>query len=158
MYNHAPVDYKCPLCLTAQGVENENTMAKQADVFYRDDHVFGMINSKFVGNNPGHIIVVPIKHYENLYDIPKEVAHRIFDVSQQMALALKEVRNCDGVMTQQNNEPASGQHAFHFHLHVFPRFENDEFEKNIMNVRVADPSERLPYAETLREYFKNHGN
>lgn len=118
MYNHAPEDYKCPLCLTAEGIESGDTMAKQADVFYRDNLVFAMVGSKFVGNNPAHVIIVPNKHFENIYDIPKQVTHRIIDIAQQVAIALKEVRKCDGVMILQNNEPASGQHAFHFHLHA----------------------------------------
>jgi len=155
MYNHAPTDYKCPLCLAIQGVESEQTMVKQDDIFYKDDLVFAMINSKFIGNNPGHVIVVPNQHFENIFDIPQNVAHRIFDVAQKVAIALKEVRKCDGVMTQQNNEPASGQHAFHFHFHIFPRFTNDKFGKNLENVRVADPNERKPYANELRNYFKS---
>jgi len=154
MYNHAPEGYICPLCLTSKGIESEKTMAKQADVFYRDDLVFAMVNSKFVGNNPGHVIVVPNDHYENIYDIPLEVAHRIFDVAQKVALALKDIRRCDGVMTQQNNEPASGQHAFHFHFHIFPRFDGDNFAENINNVRLPLPEERAGYAADLRKYFE----
>lgn len=128
-------------------------MAKQADLFYRDNLVFAMVNSKFVGNNPGHVIVVPNEHYENIYDIPKEIAHQIFDIAQQVAVALKDIRKCDGVMILQNNEPASGQHAFHFHLHVFPRFEGDNLWEKMTNARVSSPAERLPYTESLRNYF-----
>ena len=150
MYNHAPENYKCPLCLAGQGVENEYTMVKQADIFYKDELVFAMINSKFIRTNPGHVIVVPTEHYENIYDISNEVGHRIFDVSKVVALALKEIRGCDGIMIKQNNEPASGQHAFHYHMHVIPRFNNDNLGKKVL---IADPKERLPYADELRKYF-----
>ena len=71
MYNHAPQEYKCPICLAIEGIESEDTMMKQDDIFYRDDLVMAVINSKFVGNNPGHAIVVPLKHYENLYELPE---------------------------------------------------------------------------------------
>ena len=153
MYNHASEDYICPLCLTAQGTESEYTMALQDDIVYRDELVFAMVNSKFVGKNPGHVIVVPLEHYENIYDLPSEVGHRVHDVARQMALALKATRDCDGVMTQQNNEPASGQHAFHFHFHVFPRFNGDELDKNMTQAWVASPEERKPYSGQLKEYF-----
>lgn len=155
MYNHAPADYVCPICLAIQGVENDQTMAKQADIVYRDELALVYVNSKFVGNNPGHVIVVPTAHFENLYELPAAYAHRIIEVSQKMALALKAVRKCDGIWVIQNNEPASGQHAFHYHMHLFPRFDGDNLrELDIAgHVRVADPAERAPYAEALRAYL-----
>ncbi|OFX75701.1 MAG: hypothetical protein A2071_09035, partial [Bacteroidetes bacterium GWC1_47_7] len=139
MYNHAPQEYKCPICLAIEGIESEDTMMKQDDIFYRDDLVMAVINSKFVGNNPGHAIVVPLKHYENLYELPEKEANQIMKVAKEVAIAMKEVRKSDGVMIQQNNEPASGQHAFHYHMHIFPRFEEDHFGENRSNVRVANP-------------------
>lgn len=152
-YNHAPADYKCPICIAVEGIENEYTMMKQDDIFYRDELVMAAINSKFVGDNPGHVIVVPLKHYENLYELPEAEANQIMKVAKAVALAMKVVRKSDGVMIQQNNEPASGQHAFHYHMHIFPRFDGDDFTQNQLNVRVADPEERNPYAEAMRNYF-----
>jgi histidine triad (HIT) family protein len=103
MYNHAPKDYICPICLAIQGVESEQTMAKQADIVYRDKYALAYINSKFVGNNPGHVIVVPTAHFENLYELPSEYAHAIMDVAQKIAIAFKAVRKSDGVWIEQNN-------------------------------------------------------
>ncbi len=37
MHNHAPTNYQCPICLAIEGIENENTWIKPADIFYRDD-------------------------------------------------------------------------------------------------------------------------
>ncbi len=156
MYNHAPENYTCPICLTIQGVENEQNMAKQADIVYRDDLALVFVNSKFIKNNPGHVIVVPTKHFENIYELPAEYAHRVAEIAQKMALALKAVRKCDGIWIEQNNEPASGQHAFHYHMHVVPRFEGDDLKRQLAegNTYVADPKDRVPYAEALREYLK----
>lgn len=154
MHNHAPKDYVCPICLAINGIESEATMMLQDDIVYRDDLVMAVINSKFVGKNPGHVIVVPLKHYENIYDLPQQEAAQIIKVAQKVAVALKSVRKCDGVMIQQNNEPASGQHAFHFHMHLFPRFTDDEFIKNSATVWVATAEERHPYAQALRDYFE----
>lgn len=152
MYNHAPKDYKCVLCLPAQGIESEDTMMKQADIFYKDDLVIAAVNSKFIETNPGHVIIFPIKHYENIYEMPDEVSARVAKVAKQIAIALKEVRKCDGITTQQNNEPASGQHAFHYHFHIFPRWEGDKLYSG-SPVRVSDSSERIPYANALRQFF-----
>lgn len=153
MYNHAPENYKCPICLAVEGVESKDTMMKQDDIFYRDDLVMAVINSKFIGNNPGHVIVVPLKHYENLYELPEKEAGQIMKIAREVALAMKEVRRCEGVMIQQNNEPASGQHAFHYHMHVFPRFNNDNLHENMSKVRVATAEEKMSFSSEMRKFF-----
>ena len=150
MYNYAPSSYKCPICLGVQGIENEDTLLKQSDVVYKDELVTAFINSFFVGKNPGHAIVVPNEHFENIYNLPTEYAHCIFDVAQKIALAMKKTYGCDGIMTQQNNEPASGQHAFHYHLHIFPRYENDQLHSFMNEKRLAPSEERIEYAQKLK--------
>ncbi|NMB56877.1 HIT domain-containing protein [Candidatus Beckwithbacteria bacterium] len=155
MYNHATKNYQCPICLAVKGIENEHTMIKQDDIFYRDDLVMALINFKFVGNNPGHVIVAPLKHYENLYDLPEKEAMRIMKIAKEVSIALKKSRNCDGVMILQNNEPASEQHAFHYHMHLFSRFENGKLHENISNFRVSEAKERKVFSKAMKEYFKN---
>lgn len=150
MHNHAPEDYKCPICLAVEGVESEDTWIKQADIVYRDELVVVFISSKFVKGHEGHPIIVPVKHFENIYDLPSEFGQRISDVAKNVAIALKKVRSCDGVTVVQNNEPAGDQHAFHYHLHLFPRFEGDHFHEELTKSRVSDPHERTEYAEALR--------
>ncbi len=150
MYLHAPKDYLCPICLGLQGVESEATLLKQADLVFKDDLVSVFINSFWIGKNEGHLIVVPNEHFENLYVLPKDVAHRIMEVSQRMAIALKNAYKCDGVMIRQNNEPASDQHAFHYHFHVFPRYEGDALHKNMMNKKSTTQEERKSYAEKIK--------
>lgn len=150
MYNHALQDYKCPICLGAQGIENEDTMLKQADLVFKDNLVSVFINSFFINGNEGHLIVVPNKHFENLYELNPEYAHRIIDISQKMAVAIKKSYGCDGVTIRQNNEPASGQHAFHYHMHIFPRYDNDNFETNVSKKRESTPEERAEYIEKLK--------
>lgn len=158
MYKHAPNNYNCPICLAINGIENEGTMAKQSDIVYRDELVLVYVNSKFIESNPGHVIIVPVEHFENIYELPTKFSHRIAEIAQKMALALKDVRKCDGVWIEQNNEPASGQHAFHYHMHIVPRFKDDNLRSNLAQekVYVSTPEERLPYAEDLKNYLTNN--
>lgn len=155
MYNHVKEGYKCPICIAIQGIENEETMIKQDDIIYKDEVVMGIINSKFVANNPGHAIIVPLIHYEHIYDLPEKETQHIMLVAKKIAIAMKKIRNCDGIMILQNNEPASGQHAFHYHLHIFPRFINDHFTENVSKVRVSQPEERKPYSSAMKAYLLN---
>lgn len=156
MFNHANQDYKCPICLAINGIGNEDTMINQSDIFFKDEHILGIINSKYVENNPGHIILVPREHIENIYDLPDEIGAHIFKLSRIFSIALKEIRKCNGITIRQNNEPASNQHAFHYHLHIFPRFEGDDFEKLSQTANILEPIERKKYADDLRKWIEEN--
>lgn len=152
MYNHAPENYKCPICLGVNGVESEDTLLKQEDLVYKDDLVSVFINSFWVDTAKGHVIVVPNQHYENLYDMPTYVGHRIFEVTQKIAIAMKDSYKCDGITTRQNNEPAGNQHAFHYHQHVYPRYDGDSYNENMTQKSIlSTPEERLEYSRKLKD-------
>ena len=150
--SRAPKDYICPICLGVQGIENDHTLMKQSDVVYKDDLVTGFVNSFFSGKkNNGFVIVVPNEHFENLYVLPAKYGHRIFEVAQKIAIAMKQTYGCDGITTRQNNEPEGDQHAFHFHFHVWPRYKDDDFNKQIPEEKwLAEPTLRATYAQKIR--------
>lgn len=152
MYNHEPENYDCPLCKLSQGTGNEHT--DQDDVFYRDETITGFVAGKWRISNPGHVIVIPNKHIENLYDIDDETLAKIQIFSKKVALALKEVYTCDGVSTRQHNEPSGNQDVWHYHLHVVPRYKDDNFYVKNNEIEWPSKEKRLPYAKKLRKYFK----
>lgn len=156
MHNHASQDYICPICPAIQGFEDERTWIVQNDIVYRDDLVLAFIGSKFVKGHEGYPLVVPLEHFEHLYDLPSEVGHRIMDVSMRLAIALRKLRSCDGMTIAQYNEPAGGQHAFHYHMHVVPRFEGDDFDVNMPLGQRSAPEDRVPYAQALRDFLRQN--
>lgn len=154
--SNAPEDYECPICLGLQGSDNPKTLIRPTDFVYEDDLACAFINTFFMGNNAGHVIVVPKRHYESIYTLPAEEGHRIFDVAQKIALAMKEAYKCDGITTRNNNEPAGDQHAFHFHFHVFPRYNNDGYNTvQPSDKRLAEPEEREDYARKIKAVLQS---
>lgn len=154
MYNHASSDYICPICLGVRGEVSDKTLLLPQDIIYKDKTCTAFINSFWIKNNPGHVIVVPNDHYENLYDLPDEVGAHIFSVARTISRAMREAYQCDGITTLQNNEPAGGQHAFHYHLHIFPRYASDDLHANMMIKQLADPTLRQKYATKLRSALR----
>ena len=73
----------------------------------------------------GHALILPKEHYANLYEIDEEVAGRAFKLAKKMVTELTEVLGCDGYNVVQNNGEAAGQTVFHFHMHLVPRYKND---------------------------------
>jgi len=157
MHNHADSEYTCPICLGVNGVESEWTLLRLQDIIYIDETVTAFINSFWIKNNPGHVIVVPNEHYENIYDLPTDVGAHIMAIAKKISIAMKKAYGCDGITLLQNNEPAGGQHAFHYHLHIFPRYDHDDLHQNMHDKKLADPSKRLEYAEKIRSVLVSHG-
>lgn len=154
MKSHAPDGYKCPICIGVDGIENDDTLLKQADEVYKDDLVTAYINSFWIPTCEGHVIIVPNEHFESMFDLPDEYGHRVFEVTKMIASAMKQAYLCDGITTRQNNEPAGDQHAFHYHFHVFPRYEGDSFNVNLTKKSVlSEPEDRIEYAEKLKRHL-----
>ena len=152
MYNHSPDNYICPFCLIGKGVENENILTKQADIIYRDYFITAFISAGCWKNNKGHVIIIPNNHYENIYELPELISAKIHNFEKEVALAFKEIYKCGGVSSRQHNEPCGNQDVWHYHLHVFPRYENDNLYKTDREFLPA--SDRVLYAQKLRKYFK----
>jgi histidine triad (HIT) family protein len=102
-------------------------------------------------NNPGHVLVVPRQHFENLYELPTELGTAVFEASKQIALAMKRGYGCAGISTRQHNEPAGNQDLWHYHLHVFPRYEGDRLYQSHGQGRLVPAAERALYARKVRE-------
>lgn len=151
MYNHEPKDYKCPLCIVANGGETDHN--KRNDVVYEDQTVIGFISPQWWINNPGNVMVIPKQHVENIYDIDNELLADVQIAAKKIAAAMKETYDCDGISLRQHNEPGGGQYVWHFHLHVFPRWDGDELYENHKNKRLVEEDERITYAKKLQTYF-----
>lgn len=150
MYNHAPEGYDCPFCRLARG--RDTSASSQEDVICRDRDVTAFMASGWWPNNRGHVLVVPNDHYENLYDLPPELGTPMQRMTHEIALAFKATYHCDGVSTRQHNEPHGMQDVWHYHVHVFPRYAED----NLYGTRrePSTPEGRRPYAEKLRTYLE----
>ncbi len=73
----------------------------------------------------GHALILPKNHYANLYELPDEVAGKAFILAKKMAAKMTEKLHCDGFNLVQNNGEVAGQTVFHFHIHLIPRYEQD---------------------------------
>ena len=153
MHNHAPLDYICPFCELVQGKESAESHLKQTDVVFQTADVTAFMATRKYPNNQGHVLIVPNEHFENIYDLPLGVSANIHALSRGVALAMKSAYHCDGIMLRQHNEPAGDQNIWHYHLHVIPRYENDNFHNAQRIAFEAD--ERAQYAKKLRRWFEN---
>lgn len=154
MFNHEPKAYQCPFCELVNGVDGEiNT---QKHIVYQDENTLAFVSPKWWINNPGNVLVIPKKHTENIYDISDESISDVYVTAKKIALAIKKSYPSDGVSTRQHNEPHGNQDVWHFHVHVFPRFENDKLYQNHDNKEWVSNEQRMVYVDKLKKYFKTN--
>ncbi|GIW65487.1 MAG: hypothetical protein KatS3mg094_006 [Candidatus Parcubacteria bacterium] len=100
----------------------------------------------FAENNScyGHTLIVPKKHYESLYDIPEKDLIELIKTSKKLTLAYKRKIKATGVNLLHASGKDAQQSVFHFHLHLFPRFKNDNLDTwpKLPKIKV-DPDELL---------------
>ncbi|MDO5425810.1 MAG: HIT family protein [Eubacteriales bacterium] len=74
----------------------------------------------------GHALILPKEHFANVFEMPEELAAKAFVLAKRMAAKMKDALDCDGMNILQNNGTAAGQTVFHFHMHLIPRYDNDQ--------------------------------
>ena len=74
----------------------------------------------------GHLLVIPKQHAENLFEISAEDLAAVALTSRRLAPVLKSVVQPEGLRVIQLNGAAAGQTVFHYHMHLLPKFANEE--------------------------------
>jgi ATP adenylyltransferase len=75
---------------------------------------------------PGHVMIVPYSHLDELRKLPTEAANEMIALSQRMESLLRELYHPDGINLGMNIGKAAGAGiAGHIHMHVLPRWVAD---------------------------------
>lgn len=104
---------------------------------YEDDSVIAFLDIHPTSN--GHTLIVPKKHFENLYEMDPETLTKIEIASQKVGKLLKEKLGCKGITRVQNNE--YGQEVKHYHMHLIPRYEKDNLQLKASRTGLLDAQE-----------------
>lgn len=101
---------------------------------YEDDlvRVFLDINP----NTNGHSLIVPKKHIITVDDLDEELAMHILKIEKKIKNLLKDKLNIKGLTIVQNNE--LGQDIKHYHVHLIPRYDNDDWKVNYNKEIIED--------------------
>ena len=110
-----------------------------AYIVTEDEHVIVFLSRE------NHPLVVPRQHIPNIYSLDEATGAYIMRAAIEVARAVKAGLACEGVYLTQTNEPAAGQDAFHFHLHIYPRWHDVDFrfQQTSQNITEADKQESL---------------
>lgn len=139
----------CVFCRIVRGALTPEVLA------YRDNQTAVFPCRHQQPRNYGHMLVVPIRHMPQIYEMNHDLAGPLMTTLARVAAAVKAVYSADGVSIRQNNEREGGQDVFHVHFHVIPRFAGDAFNtgrKRFPLGMVEVPlEERIAQARRLSE-------
>ena len=91
---------------------------------YEDDDFKVILDAGPVSK--GHALILPKDHYDDLYELPEDKASAAFLLAKKLMAKMTDKLNCDGFNICQNNKEAADQTVRHFHMHLIPRYNNDD--------------------------------
>ena len=94
-----------------------------ADKVYEDEEFLAF--QALHQSSPGHTLVIPKEHSEDLLDMDSELGSKCLAVLQKVANAMMEGLPCDGFNIGVNTRAEAGQVIFHTHVHIIPRRKDD---------------------------------
>lgn len=75
--------------------------------------------------SPGHILIIPYKHFPDWFSITKEIQIDILEAIDFLKKYLDDQYQPDGYNIGINNGTAAGQTVMHVHIHLIPRYHGD---------------------------------
>jgi histidine triad (HIT) family protein len=89
---------------------------------YEDDKFLAFLDIKPVSD--GHVLVIPKEHIVWMQEADDETISGIFKLAKKIMIAMKKNMECDFVQ-----ESVVGEEVPHFHIHLIPRYLDDNFPK-----------------------------
>ena len=102
---------------------------------------------------PYKLLILPKAHVETVFDLPEDLAAELFKATVRLAKAVRAASRCPGLNLVQSNGRVGQQDVMHFHIHVLPRFEDDDVllswgdataERSTLDARAEEVRRALP--------------
>ncbi len=96
-----------------------------------------------------HVLVVPRAHAATLLELDDDAAAALFRTVKHVQRRIADVFHPLGFNVGWNHGPAAGQHVFHLHVHLLPRYADGGRGIQVMGTG-GDRGELAALAATLR--------
>ncbi len=121
-----------------------------AEILYETDRVVSILDINPIHH--GHALVIPKRHCVDFLAVPKEDLHDVLETAQIVARAIVKSLNLSGFNVFSNNGLVAGQSVFHFHVHVTPRYENDNI-RFVLDLKSYAQGDMAVYGDKIRKHI-----
>ncbi|HCE13400.1 HIT family protein [Enterococcus sp.] len=122
---------------------------------YEDDVVYAFLDISQV--TPGHTLVIPKKHVMDIFDFDDALAADVFSRIPKIAQAIEDAfPEIEGLNIVNNNKALAYQSVFHSHIHLIPRYSNeDDFSMHFGDHTADYTTEKLAdIADKIRKQVR----
>ncbi|EFQ57138.1 HIT family protein [Streptococcus downei] len=91
---------------------------------YEDEKVLAFLDIS--QTTKGHTLVIPKEHVRNMLEMSDQTAADVFARLPKLARAIKTATGAKGLNILNNNEEVAGQTVFHAHIHIIPRYSDQD--------------------------------
>jgi histidine triad (HIT) family protein len=134
-------NYHCIFCSIINGTSEGITV-------YYNNHFLVLMDKYPISN--GHTLVIPKKHYDNLLSMPHEEVGKLYSLVSIIAKAVVSAVSADGFNIGQNNGKSANQIIPHVHVHIIPRFKNDNSYGKWPTRYIANEDELNNFSKKIR--------
>jgi len=138
-------------CIFCELAKEDDATAR---IVHRGPNCFVILNT--YPYTPGHVMIVPFAHLDELQKLSPQTAHEMIELSQKMENVLRTLYKPDGINLGMNIGAAAGAGvAGHIHMHVLPRWVADaNFVSVIGETRVLPETLEMTW-ERIRKALGN---
>lgn len=135
------MDHNCIFCKIA---------AKEipGKIVYEDDICLAFLDLS--QTTDGHTLVIPKKHYESILTADPEVIAHVYQVAAKLANQIVEKMGAKGANILTNAGEVAGQTVHHFHVHIIPRYD----ENDTVNFAFTDRSKDIDLDDIYSKIMK----
>jgi diadenosine tetraphosphate (Ap4A) HIT family hydrolase len=90
----------------------------------------------------GHTLIIPKRHVRQIWDLTAAERQAIWDLMEANKALLDEQFHPDGYNVAVNAGAAAGQSVFHCHIHLIPRYWNEDPKRHPVPGQFLVPTER----------------
>jgi len=121
-----------------------------AEILWEDDRVMAILDINPI--HYGHALVIPKGHARDLLTLNEDDLRAVMSATQKVARALVQGLGLEGFNIFSNNGKIAGQSVFHFHMHVTPRYPDDNI-RFVLQLKTYRNDAMAEYARKIRDHL-----
>ena len=110
------------MCIFCKIINGDIPSAK----IYEDEDVLAILDISQA--TKGHTLVLPKKHFANLLEIEDYEYLKVMNKVKDLAKSITKAFNAKGCNILNNCGETAGQTVMHFHVHIIPRYDNNDIK------------------------------
>lgn len=106
---------------------------------YEDELALAFLDISQVSK--GHTLIVPKKHFDNMLECDEKTLAHIYQLANKIGNLLVNKLNAKGMNILTNINEVAGQSVKHFHVHLLPRYSEEDGVK--IDFNGSNPSNEI---------------